>query len=81
VSSAILAALEFHEARKLITRGEQPYAASRRAQRLVEQMSTAFDDALVENWESLDGSFALPDADDEHVTSWPRHSSAAPRSS
>lgn len=66
-SSAILAELEFHEARKLVNRGEQSSQASTRAQRLVTAIATAFDDALVENWESLDGSFALPDPDDEHV--------------
>ena len=30
-------------------------------------MTTAFDDALVENWEPHDGSFHLPDPNDEHV--------------
>jgi hypothetical protein len=30
-------------------------------------MSAAFDDALVVNWESLEGTFGLPDPDDEDV--------------
>lgn len=30
-------------------------------------MSTAFDDALVTGWEPLEGTFGLPDAEDEHV--------------
>ena len=30
-------------------------------------MTTAFDDALVENWEPYDGTFNLPDPNDEHV--------------
>ncbi|WP_234791055.1 PIN domain-containing protein [Mycolicibacterium wolinskyi] len=66
-SSAILAELEFHEASKLANRGEQSSEAASRAHRLVTAMATAFDDALVENWESLVGSFSLPDPDDEHV--------------
>lgn len=66
-STAILAELESHEARKLVNRGEQLSDATIRAQRLVAEMATAFDDALVENWEPLDGGFGLPDPDDEHV--------------
>lgn len=34
---------------------------------LIDQMSTAFDDALVTEWELLDGIYGLPDPDDEHV--------------
>ena len=30
-------------------------------------MTTAFDDALVENWEPHEGTFNLPDPNDEHV--------------
>ena len=41
--------------------------ATTRAQRLIGQMSQAFDDALVTGWEPLEGTFDLPDPDDEHV--------------
>lgn len=30
-------------------------------------MTNAFDDALVDRWEPLDGTFGLPDPDDEHL--------------
>jgi PIN domain len=66
-SSAILAELEFHETEKPINRGEQRAAAAARAGHLISQMTTAFDDALVENWEPHDGTFHLPDPNDEHV--------------
>jgi predicted nucleic acid-binding protein len=66
-SSAILAELEYHETHKLIDRGEQPDAAATRAYHLIDQMTAAFDDALVENWEPHEGAFGLPDPDDEHV--------------
>jgi hypothetical protein len=66
-SSAILAELEYHETQKLIDRGKQPEVAAARARHLIDQMTTAFDDALVENWEPHDGAFGLPDPDDEHV--------------
>ena len=66
-STAILAELEFHEARKLIDRGVLPAEASKRAAHLVRQMTAAFDDACVDGWEVLEGSFGLPDPDDEHL--------------
>lgn len=66
-SSAILDELQLHEVQKLVGLGEDPDAAAARAQHLIDQMTTAFDDALVENWEPLDGTFGLPDPDDEHV--------------
>ena len=66
-SSEILAELEYHETRKLVNRGEQPDAAAARARQLIDQMTTAFDDSLVESWEPYDGTFNLPDPDDEHV--------------
>ena len=66
-SSEILAELEYHESQRLINRGEQPAAAAVRARHLIDQMTIAFDDAVVENWEPHDGTFDLPDPDDEHV--------------
>jgi hypothetical protein len=47
-SSAILAELEYHETHKLVDRGQQPLVAASRARHLIDQMTTAFDDALVE---------------------------------
>ena len=66
-STAILDELEFHEARKLEGRGIDSHTAATRATHLIEQMASAFDDACVTGWETLEGSFALPDPDDEHV--------------
>lgn len=65
--SAILDELEFHEARKLVARGEEEGAANRRARYLVEQMRSNFDDAEVQGWQPLEGTYGLPDRDDEHV--------------
>jgi hypothetical protein len=52
-STEILAELEYHETQKLINRGEPITAATARASHLIRQMTTAFDDALVENWEPM----------------------------
>lgn len=66
-SDAILEELEFHEAAKLEGRGSDAIAAAAAAARLIVQMRRAFDDAVVADWEPLDGSYGLPDPDDEHV--------------
>ena len=66
-STAILDELCYHEGQKLIDRGHDPVLAEQRSQRLVNQMNAAFDDAIVLNWESLEGTFGLPDVNDEHV--------------
>lgn len=66
-SDAILAELEYHEARKHARRGASPMDAATRAARLVSEMRRTFDDACVIGWEPMDGSFGLPDRDDEHV--------------
>lgn len=66
-SEAVLAELQFHEAAKLTSRGADPADADRRAVALVATMRGAFEDALVVGWEHLEGSYGLPDVDDEHV--------------
>lgn len=66
-SDAILDELHLHEQYKLIERGADPSEALHKADFLIEQMRTAFDDALVTGWEGLDGTYGLPDPDDEHV--------------
>ena len=64
---AILEELHLGEQYKLIDRGSEPADALAKADFLVDQMRTAFDDALVSGWEALDGTYGLPDPDDEHV--------------
>jgi predicted nucleic acid-binding protein len=66
-SEAILEELHRHEKRKLVKRGTDEHEAIQRADRLIEQMRLNFDDALVVGWEALEGTFKLPDPDDEHV--------------
>lgn len=66
-SSAILDELGYHEAKKRMGRGIAESEAELASHRLIEQMSAAFNDALVANWEPLEGSYGLPDPDDEHV--------------
>lgn len=66
-SAAILAELEYEEARKLVVRGLDECEARDRAARLVARMQVAFGDAEVTGWEPLAGKYGLPDPDDEHV--------------
>lgn len=66
-SDVILDELEWHETAKLIKRGEDEGVAHQRAKALIRQMRSAFDDAEVQGWEGLDGTYGLPDPDDEHV--------------
>lgn len=66
-SEAILAELGYHESLKLQKRGAEERDAGDRAARLVGQMRTVFSDAMVTGWEPLEGSYGLPDPDDEHV--------------
>lgn len=66
-SSAILEELRESEVLKFVRAGELTEVARSRADHLVEQMRIAFDDAEVTGWEALEGSFELPDPNDEHV--------------
>lgn len=66
-SEAILDELEFHEAAKLVKRGESRPRAEERAAGLIREMRIHFSDSIITGWEPLEGTFGLPDADDEHV--------------
>jgi len=66
-SSVILAELEYEQAAKLARRGVAPTDAENRAAHLIQQMRQAFDDAEIAGWEGLEGTYGLPDPDDEHV--------------
>lgn len=66
-SEALLDEVEAQEITKLIKRGIPPEEAQLKGTVLVDGMRKAFPDALVAGWEHLEGSFGLPDVDDEHV--------------
>ena len=66
-SSAILDELEFHEEVKLVKRGIPIAEAASRAATLIAAMRREFADAEVEGWEPLEGTFGLPNPNDEHV--------------
>lgn len=63
----ILEELHLHETQKLVTRGTEPTKAREAADWLIDQMRTAFNDAIVTGWEAPAGTYGLPDPDDEHV--------------
>lgn len=66
-SEAIIEELEVNEERKRIKRGDSEEDAAKKAFHLSNQLRLNFPDAIVQNWEGLDGSYGLPDSDDEHV--------------
>lgn len=63
----LLEEVEYVEEQKLIKRGASHEDAARRAAFLVDQMRGAFSDAEVVGWEGLEGTYGLPDPDDEHL--------------
>lgn len=66
-STAILEELEYEEAAKLVDRGATACEAARRARHLIAQIRNAFTDAEATGWEALEGTYNLPDPDDEHI--------------
>lgn len=66
-SGVILEELAHHEAVKLVDRGMADTEARRRARTFIIAMQRAFNDAEVTGWEGLEGTYGLPDRDDEHV--------------
>lgn len=66
-SEAILGEVEVNEEIKLIKRGDTKELAREKAQHLAAQMRLTFDDSIVRGWEGLEGSYGLPDPNDEHV--------------
>jgi hypothetical protein len=75
-SAVILAELHRHEYAKLVNLGMLPEAATERADFLVTEMQRSFDDAVIEGWEPLEGSYGPPDPD----ASTPDIDAAAPPS-
>jgi len=67
-SAAILDELHYCEVEKFVDdHGYTQTQAVQRATDLIAQMTRAFDDALITGWERLEGSYGLPDPDDEHL--------------
>lgn len=66
-SEAILAEVEVNEELKRIKRGDSEDVARDKAHHLAEQMRRSFADSIVTDWEGLEGTYGLPDPDDEHV--------------
>ncbi len=66
-SNAILAELHYAETAKHVRNGDIPEVAAARAARLLIHMRRAFNDAEISGWEGLEGTYGLPDPDDEHV--------------
>lgn len=66
-SEAVLDELLEHEALKRVSRGRSVVDAVAEAEHLVDRMRRSFADAIVTGWESMVGTFRLPDPDDEHV--------------
>ncbi|GLU59789.1 PIN domain-containing protein [Paenarthrobacter ureafaciens] len=69
-SEAIIEEVEVNEERKRIKRGDSEQDAAKKALHLSTQLRLHFPDAIVKNWEGLDGSYGLPDP--TMNTCWPQ---------
>ncbi|WP_417217672.1 PIN domain-containing protein [Arthrobacter sp.] len=66
-SEAILLEVEVNEEIKRVERGDSQGTAKGKAKHLSAQMRSSFSDSIVTGWEGLEGTYGLPDPDDEHV--------------
>ncbi|WP_405474552.1 PIN domain-containing protein [Paenarthrobacter ilicis] len=66
-SEAILMEVEANEEINRVERGDSEEGAREKASHLVDRMRSSFGDSVVTNWEGLEGTYGLPDPDDEHV--------------
>lgn len=66
-SEAILDEVEINEELKRIKRGDSAEVARDKARHLAERMRSSFEESIVRDWEGLEGTYGLPDPDDEHV--------------
>lgn len=72
-STEVLRELRRHEERKLLAHDMPPGQAGRRADKLIQNMRSAFPDAEVTGYEHLQGRYRLPDPNDEHVVAAADH--------
>lgn len=66
-SDRILEEVSYNEERRLMQRGASEAEAHLRSAYLMERIRASFDDSCVAGWEPLEGTYGLPDPDDEHV--------------
>jgi hypothetical protein len=66
-SEAVLEELEYHEEQKHLKRGVPAAQTQNKAQTVVGNMRAHFFDAVVTDWEPLEGSYGRPARDDRHV--------------
>lgn len=66
-SQVILDELTWAETEKRVNRGAEQAQAEFASRKLVDQMNWAFDDSCVSGWEPLEGTYDLPDPNDEHL--------------